>query len=242
MGLSENNRKAKFYRRTAAVRRQLRHEVSSWEAVRCGGGQGARSDPASCSRGDSMKPTLLWRCHARFFGPHPDPGAEGKDELRFHSEAKIDGLVARGWPPKVARQDAKPRFGELSELERIGARREDGTPRTLQGFVERQARGRVLHSPHAWPRPGLREYGTRTEQGTVRQPAICFNSYSVRRFKARAAEIPWPGDGIPILSTPNGERRANLSLRPEMPVWSLLAAPQLSSVPRQARKTTDRVA
>jgi hypothetical protein len=189
-----------------------------------------------------MKPTPLWRCQARYFGLHPCPGAEEKDELRFHSEAKIDDLVARGWPPKAARQDAKPRFGELSELERIGARREDGTLRTPQGFVEREARGRILHPPYAWLRPGLREYGTRTQQGTVRQPAICFNSYSVRRSKAGAAEIAWPGDGIAVLSTPNGERRANLSLRPEMPVWSLPAAPQLSSVPRQARKTTDRAA
>jgi hypothetical protein len=52
----------------------------------------------------------------------------------------------------------------MSELERIGARREDGTPRTPQGFVERQARGLVLHPPYAWQRPGLREYGTKTQQ------------------------------------------------------------------------------
>ncbi len=31
-GLSENNRKAKFYRLTAEGRRQLRHEVRTWEA------------------------------------------------------------------------------------------------------------------------------------------------------------------------------------------------------------------
>lgn len=31
-GLSENNRKAKFYRLTAAGRRQLRQEVKIWEA------------------------------------------------------------------------------------------------------------------------------------------------------------------------------------------------------------------
>ena len=31
-GLSENNRKAKFYRLTPEGRRQLRHEVSTWEA------------------------------------------------------------------------------------------------------------------------------------------------------------------------------------------------------------------
>jgi transcriptional regulator len=31
-GLSENNRKAKFYRLTAEGRRQLRHEVRTWQA------------------------------------------------------------------------------------------------------------------------------------------------------------------------------------------------------------------
>lgn len=31
-GLSENNRKAKFYQLTAEGRRQLRHEVRTWEA------------------------------------------------------------------------------------------------------------------------------------------------------------------------------------------------------------------
>jgi PadR family transcriptional regulator len=31
-GLSENNRKAKFYRLTPEGRRQLRHEVKTWEA------------------------------------------------------------------------------------------------------------------------------------------------------------------------------------------------------------------
>lgn len=31
-GLSGNNRRAKFYRLTAAGRRQLRHEVKTWEA------------------------------------------------------------------------------------------------------------------------------------------------------------------------------------------------------------------
>ena len=31
-GLSENNRKAKFYRLTAAGRRQLHHEIKIWEA------------------------------------------------------------------------------------------------------------------------------------------------------------------------------------------------------------------
>ena len=67
-----------------------------------------------------MKPTPLWRRYARFFGP--DPGADVKDELRFHLETKIDDLVNHGWPRDAARQEAERQFGDLRALERIGAR------------------------------------------------------------------------------------------------------------------------
>ncbi len=73
------------------------------ESVRHGGGEGARCDPDSSCGGDKMKPTPLWRRYARFFGL--DPGADVKDELRFHLEAKVDytaALALRGrhlaWP------------------------------------------------------------------------------------------------------------------------------------------------
>jgi hypothetical protein len=67
-----------------------------------------------------MKPTPLWRRYARFFGP--DPGADVKDELRFHLETKIDDLVNQGWPRDAARQEAERQFGDLRALERIGSR------------------------------------------------------------------------------------------------------------------------
>jgi PadR family transcriptional regulator, regulatory protein PadR len=38
-GLSENNRKAKFYRLTSEGRRRLRHEVKVWEAYASGVGK-----------------------------------------------------------------------------------------------------------------------------------------------------------------------------------------------------------
>ena len=87
MGLSENVRKAKFYPLTADGRRRLRHEVSTWDALRCGGGQDARRNQSSCSRRDGMKPTPLWWRHARFFGP--DPGAGGKTILACTPKPKF---------------------------------------------------------------------------------------------------------------------------------------------------------
>jgi predicted permease len=65
-----------------------------------------------------MTPAPLWRRYARFFGP--EPAADVKDELRFHLEAKIDDLVARGWQPEAARKEAERQFGDLSAIRRIG--------------------------------------------------------------------------------------------------------------------------
>ena len=65
-----------------------------------------------------MKPLPFWRRYARFFGP--DPAADVNDELRFHLEAKIDDLVAQGWRPEAARQEAERQFGDLRAVQRIG--------------------------------------------------------------------------------------------------------------------------
>ncbi|MFZ0957992.1 MAG: ABC transporter permease, partial [Candidatus Sulfotelmatobacter sp.] len=67
-----------------------------------------------------MTPTPLWRRYARLFGP--DPAADVKDELRFHLQAKIDDLVAQGWTPQAARQEAERQFGNLRAVEQIGLR------------------------------------------------------------------------------------------------------------------------
>lgn len=65
-----------------------------------------------------MNSVPLWRRYARFFGP--DPAADVNDELRFHLEAKIDDLLAQGWAPGAARQEAERGFGDLKALGRIG--------------------------------------------------------------------------------------------------------------------------
>lgn len=51
-GLSENNRKAKFYRLTAAGRRQLRQETKTWEAYAAAVGKmlGATQPPVAEER------------------------------------------------------------------------------------------------------------------------------------------------------------------------------------------------
>ncbi len=63
-------------------------------------------------------PTPLWRRYSRLIGP--DPAADVNDELRFHLEAKIDDLIARGWGPDAARREAERTFGDLLAVQSIG--------------------------------------------------------------------------------------------------------------------------
>jgi predicted permease len=67
-----------------------------------------------------MTPISMWRRYARLFGP--DSAADVKDELHFHMQAKIDDLVAQGWSPDAARQEAERRFGDLRAVQQIGVR------------------------------------------------------------------------------------------------------------------------
>jgi predicted permease len=67
-----------------------------------------------------MKPAPLWRRYNRILGP--DPAADVKDELRFHLEAKVDDLVARGWSPASAREEAERQFGDVRAVQQIGIR------------------------------------------------------------------------------------------------------------------------
>src|SRR5579859_2268534 len=82
--------------------------------------QSAERHPATPAGGISMKQTPLWRRHARLLGP--DPAADVKDELRFHLDAKTDDLIAQGWRPDAARQEAERQFGNLRAVQQIGER------------------------------------------------------------------------------------------------------------------------
>src|ERR1700756_3215169 len=67
-----------------------------------------------------MKPTPMWRRFDRLFGA--DRVSDVRDELRFHIEANIDDLIARGWKPDLARLEAERQFGDLRALQRMGER------------------------------------------------------------------------------------------------------------------------
>ena len=60
----------------------------------------------------------MWRRYARFFGA--DPVADVDDELRFHLEAKTEELVAQGWRPRDAREEAERQFGDVRMIRRVG--------------------------------------------------------------------------------------------------------------------------
>ena len=57
-----------------------------------------------------------WRRYLRFWGPNLD--ADVAEEFRFHIEAEIEELVARGMTPEDAREDALRRFGDLDTFRR----------------------------------------------------------------------------------------------------------------------------
>lgn len=65
-----------------------------------------------------MSKAPLWRRYARLFGP--DPKADVSGELRFHIEAKVDDLAARGWSPDAARREAERQFGDVQAVQRVG--------------------------------------------------------------------------------------------------------------------------
>ena len=60
--------------------------------------------------GDSPR----WRRYLRFWGP--DPVADVDDEFRFHVEERIEDLMARGFDPRAAREEAMRGFGDLEQV------------------------------------------------------------------------------------------------------------------------------
>ena len=102
-----------------------------------------------------MTPTPLWRRYSRLFGP--DPAADVKDELRFHLEAKIDDLVAHGWRPEDAREEAERQFGDLRTVQQIGMHIGANMERRkrLKDYWSDTVTRRALYVPHARPRSGI---------------------------------------------------------------------------------------
>jgi predicted permease len=67
-----------------------------------------------------MTPPPIWRRYSRLLGA--DPAADVRDELRFHLQAKIDDLIAQGWPLETAREEAERQFGDVRAVQQIGIR------------------------------------------------------------------------------------------------------------------------
>lgn len=74
---------------------------------------GAHDDPP---RGATHTSEPLWRRYARFFGP--DPVADLDDELQDHLTSTEEVLVAGGMTQGDAREEARRRFGDVSDVRR----------------------------------------------------------------------------------------------------------------------------
>ena len=61
-------------------------------------------------------PPPIWRRYLRFW--RSDVGADLDEEFRFHIEAEVDYLVARGWSPEAARDEALRGFGDEDAFRR----------------------------------------------------------------------------------------------------------------------------
>src|SRR5581483_5569355 len=67
-----------------------------------------------------MRRDPAWRRYLRLFGA--DPAADVDDELEFHLAAKIDELVAAGYPASDARAEALRQFGPIRPIRQECAR------------------------------------------------------------------------------------------------------------------------
>lgn len=61
-----------------------------------------------------MARTPMWRRYLRLFGP--DTAADVEDEIQFHLESKEQELIAAGWTPDAAHEEAKRQFGDVASV------------------------------------------------------------------------------------------------------------------------------
>ena len=61
-------------------------------------------------------PSPTWRRYLRFW--RSDVDADLDEEFRFHVDAEVEYLVARGWSPEAAREEAFRRFGDVAAFRR----------------------------------------------------------------------------------------------------------------------------
>ena len=85
-GLSENNRKAKFYRLTPAGRSQLREECKTWDAYATAVGKVLNATHATAAGGELMTKIPLWRRCAASLARTPQPTL--MTNFRFRSKRR----------------------------------------------------------------------------------------------------------------------------------------------------------
>jgi predicted permease len=67
-----------------------------------------------------VKKVPAWRRYDRILGS--DPKADIRAELRFHMDCKTEDLIARGWSPEEARNEAERQFGDIYAVVQAGER------------------------------------------------------------------------------------------------------------------------
>ena len=112
--LTENGRRAKYYRLTASGRRQLAAETKTWDDLTGAIGKimAARREERAVTHDDDRAPA--WRRYARFL--RADPTHDVDEELDFHLQSTIDELVAAGMSPAAAREAARAKFGDVDRI------------------------------------------------------------------------------------------------------------------------------
>ncbi len=103
---AESGREAKFYRITAAGRKQLEVETSSWERLSAAVALVMRANEAEEDRYERR----------RVFSRRQKREELLDKELRFHLEEQIRESIAAGMNPEQARREALLEFGGLDQI------------------------------------------------------------------------------------------------------------------------------
>jgi DNA-binding MarR family transcriptional regulator len=125
--ITEYTRRAKFYRLTAAGKKQLRASHDTWACFATAMARVLETSPkprrayvatesSMASHSDSPTPNAArantWRRYLRLWGARTI--ADVDDELQFHIEMRVQDFLARGMSEAEARAAASARLGDLA--------------------------------------------------------------------------------------------------------------------------------
>ena len=118
-GLSENNRRAKFYGLTDSGEKQLRKGSRTWaryaEAMSKVLGAPEGAVHSAGAGGGDMKILPGFDGFFRLSAFRPDPDGDLEAELSFHFRQTEEELMERGYSPTEAREEAHRRFGNVRD-------------------------------------------------------------------------------------------------------------------------------